>query len=268
VPGANPELVTATSHADASKNGSAAVTISGATGAVSVAVIPAYAFVVPSSSVTSTVQFSAAVRGSANTAVNWGVTSAVAGQGCGGAACGSVNASGLYSAPTTAPSPHAISVIATSQADPSKSAAATIAISSGPMVEVILPSSVMAGAAEGFPLELQGANFVAGSGSTASTILIDGAARETTCATGAQCVTTLNPADVASAGTLTVEVQNPGNPGSLSNPVPLVIVPFDVSVGTIALSAGQPVAGANTLVVVEPTTAAASSPINVTLWGC
>jgi hypothetical protein len=210
VPAVNPELVTATSHADASKSGSATVTISGPTGEVSVTVTPAYAFVVPSGGVTSTFQFSAAVSGSANTAVNWSVASAVAGQGCGGAACGSVNASGLYSAPPAAPSPNAISVIATSQADPTKSAASTIAISSGPMIEVMLPSSVMAGAAEGFPLELQGTNFVAGSGGAASTILINGAARATTCATGAQCVTALNPSDVASAGALTVEVQNPG----------------------------------------------------------
>jgi hypothetical protein len=267
-PAVNPELVTATSHADTSKSGAATVTISGATGSVSVSITPAYAFVVPSSGLaTSTFQFSALVSGSANTAVNWSVASAVAGQGCGGTACGLVNAGGLYSAPAAAPSPNAILVTATSQADPTKSAAATIAISSGPMIEVILPSSVMAGAAEGFPLELQGGNFAAGSGSNASTILINGVARATTCSTGAQCVTTLNPSDVASAGSLTVEVQNPGNPGALSNPVPLVIVPFDVSVGTIALSAGQPVAGANTIVVVEPTTAAASSPINVNFVG-
>lgn len=215
VPAVNPELVTATSHADASQSGSAMVTISGSTGGVSVLVTPAYAFVVPSSGVTSTFQFSAVVSGSANGAVNWSVASAIAGQGCSGAACGSVNASGLYSAPTAAPSPNAISVIATSQADPTKSAAATIAISSGPMIEVILPSSVTAGAVEGFPLELQGTNFVAGSGAAASTILINGAARAATCASGAQCVTTLNPADVASAGTLTVQVQNPGDPGAL-----------------------------------------------------
>jgi len=268
VPGVNPELVTATSHADASKSGSATVTISGVTGAVTVDVNPSFAFVVPSSGLaTSTFQFSATVSGSANTAVTWSVASAVAGQGCGGAACGSVSASGLYSAPAAAPSPNAISVTATSRADPTKSAAAMIAISSGPMIEVILPSSVMAGAAEGFPMELEGANFVEGSGAAASTILINGVARATTCASGAQCVTTLNPADVASAGALTVQVQNPGNPGALSNPVELVIVPYDVSVGTIALSAGRPVAGANTIVVVEPTTAAASSPINVNFVG-
>jgi hypothetical protein len=98
-------------------------------------------------------------------------------------------------------------------------------------------------------------------------ILINGVARATTCASGAQCVTTLSPSDIASAGALSIEVQNPGNPPALSNPVPLVIVPFDVSVGTIALSAGQPLAGGNTIVVVEPTTAAASSPINVNFVG-
>ena len=35
------------------------------------------------------------------------------------------------------------------------------------------------------------------------------------------------------AGTLAIQIQNPGNPAALSNPVPFVILPFDVSVGTI-----------------------------------
>jgi hypothetical protein len=72
---------------------------------------------------------------------------------------------------------------------------------------------------------------------------------------------------VAAAGALILQIQNPGNPPVLSNPVPLVIVPFDVSVGVVSLTAGQPASSGSNIVVVEPTTAAASSPINVDFIG-
>jgi hypothetical protein len=266
-PATNPVTLTATSHADPSRSGAAAITVTGAAGPVAVVVSPAYAFVPPSASTLSTQQFFATVAGSNNANVTWSVQSGVAGQGCAGATCGSVNASGLYSAPTTASSPNAISIIATSQADPTKFSSAAIAITSGPTIEVILPSSTMAGDVEGFPLAVQGVNFVAGSGSSASTILVNGIARSTTCATVASCATALNPSDVQSAGSLTIQIQNPGVPSPLSNPVGFVIVPFDVSVDTIALNSAQPVAAGEDIVVIEPTTAAASSPINVNFIG-
>src|SRR5208282_4428377 len=154
-----------------------------------------------------------------------------------------------------------------SQADPTKSASATVALTSGPVIEAILPSSVMAGAVQSFPLEVEGVNFVAGSGSAASVILLNGSPRATTCATPETCVTVLNPSDVQSAATLTIQVQNPGAPFAFSNPVPFVIVPFDVSVDTISLDSSQPVEAGEDIVVVEPTTAAASSPINVDFIG-
>jgi hypothetical protein len=267
VPATNPVTLTATSHADPSRSGAATITITGAAGPVAVVISPAYAFVPPSTGTPSTQQFFTTVTGSSNASVTWSVQSGVAGQGCAGAACGSVSAGGLYSAPTTAPSPNAISVIATSQADPTKSASAAIAITSGPTIEVILPSSTMAGDVEGFPLVVEGVNFVAGSGNSASVILLNGAARSTTCATSSSCATALNPMDVQSAGSLTIQVQDPGVPSQLSNPVAFVIVPFDVSVDTIALGSGQPIATGEDIVVVEPTTAAASSPINVNFIG-
>jgi hypothetical protein len=266
-PPSNPVTLAATSHADTSRSGAATILISVSTGSVSVTVAPPYAFVAPSTGTLSTQQFFATVTGSTNTNVTWSVQSATAGQGCAGAACGSVSASGLYSAPTVVPSPNAISVIATSQADPTKSAAATVALTSGPAIEALLPSSAMAGAVQSFPLAVHGANFVAGSGSAASVILLNGAPRGTTCATATACTTALNPADVQAAGTLTVQVQNPGTPSVLSNPVPFVIVPFNVSVDTISLSSSQPVAAGKDIVVVEPTTAAAASPIDVDFIG-
>jgi hypothetical protein len=267
VPVANPVTVAATSKADPSQSGSALVTVAGQTGPIAVTVSPLYPFVAPSGAQASTVQFFADVTNTGNTNVTWSVQSAVIGQGCGGAACGSVDANGMYTAPTTAPSPNAISVVATSVADSTKSASATVAITSGPAIEAVLPSSVMAGAVESFPFEIEGANFVAGSGSSASVILLNGKPRATTCATAMTCATALNPADVQSAATVSVQVQNPGAPGALSNPVPFVIVPFDVSVDTIALTQALPAAASEDIVVVDPTTAAASSPINVDFIG-
>jgi len=267
VPAANPVALAAVSRADSSKSGNAIVAISGPVGPLSVEISPPYAFVPRSTGTLSTRQFFASVVGTNNQSVTWGVQSGVAGQGCQGAACGSVDGNGLYTAPTAAPSPNAISIVATSQADPTKSATGTIALTSGPLIDVILPSSVLAGAVISFPLTVQGMNFVAGSGSSASVILLNGTARGTSCPAATSCSTALNPADVQTAGTLTVQVQNPGAPGALSNPVPFVIAPFDVSEDVIALSASQPAATGKDIVVVEPTTAAASAAINVDFIG-
>jgi hypothetical protein len=266
-PTTNPVVVTATSAADASKSASASIMISGVHETVVVSISPAYAFVAPSGGVASTQQFFTTVTGAANTNVTWSVQSGVAGQGCSGAACGSINSAGLYTAPTAAPSPNAVTVTATSQANSADSASATLAITSGPTIEVILPSSVFAGAVESFPLQVQGSGFVAGSGSAASVISINGTTRGTTCAATTSCATGLNPADVQSAATLSIQVQNPGPNGALSNPVPFVIVPFDISVGTITLSSGQPAATPIVLTVPEPTTAAESAAIDVDTIG-
>lgn len=267
VPAPNPVTVTATSHADPSKSGSAAISVTGIAGPVAVTISPNYLFIAATGGAPSTQQFFASVTGSANSNVSWAVQSGVAGQGCSGAACGFINDSGLYTTPSAAPSPNAVSVIATSQADPSKFASAAVAIRSGVFINQILPSSVFSGAVEGFPLVVNGMNFVAGSGGAASTILINGTARGTTCATTITCATALNPSDVQSAATLTLQVQNPAPNAALSNPVPFVIVPFDASLGVLALSSAQPSATPVVVTVTEPTTAAASAPINVDTIG-
>jgi hypothetical protein len=176
-PALNPVMLSATSNADPTKSGSASITIFVPQGPVSVSISPAYAFVAPSGATSSTRQFTANVSNSTNANVAWSVQSGVTAQGCAGAACGSISTSGLYTAPSTAPSPNSIAVIATSVADPTKSATAVVAIASGPMIESLLPSSVMAGPAESFPLDVKGLNFVAGNGTGASVILLDGTVR-------------------------------------------------------------------------------------------
>ena len=267
VPATNPVTLTAISRADISKSGTSIVAVAGQSGPLSVEISPPYAFVARSTGTLSTRQFFANVAGTSNQSVTWAVQSGVAGKGCQGAACGSVDANGLYTAPTAAPSPNAVAITATSQADPTKSASGTIALTSGPLIDVILPSSVLAGPVISFPLTVQGMNFVAGSGSSASVILLNGTARGTSCPAATSCSTALNPSDVQAAGTLTIQVQNPGAPGALSNPVPFVIAPFVATEDVIALSASQPVATGKDIVVVEPATASSSAPIDVDFIG-
>ena len=101
--------VTATSVADTTKSASASVTVTSAP-VVSVTVSPTSASILTSA----TQQFSATVTGSSNTAVTWSATG------------GSVSASGLYTAPNTAGS---FTVKATSVADNTKSASATVTVS-------------------------------------------------------------------------------------------------------------------------------------------
>ena len=90
-------------------------------------------------SVTKTQQFGAAVMGSSNTAVTWGVNG-IAG---GNAVVGTISASGLYTAPAAVPSPANVAVQATSAANPSSVGVATVTILAAlPAVNVtVSPSS-------------------------------------------------------------------------------------------------------------------------------
>jgi hypothetical protein len=263
IPAKNPVTLTATSAADPTRSASAVITVAAATANVAISISPLYAFVPPSTSSSSTSQFFASVTGSSNSDVTWTVQSAVAGQGCSAATCGTISSAGLFTAPTAPPSPNAISVIATSAADATQSASATVAITSGPVIEVELPSSVFSGAVESFPLAVQGLNFVPGTGPTASTILINGVARGTSCATSTGCATAVNLVDVQSPGSLTIQVRNPAPLSALSNPVPFVILPLDINSAAISLTSAAPSAAPFDLLVPEPTTAAAFAPLNV-----
>jgi hypothetical protein len=70
-------------------------------------------------------QFNATVSPSgANQAVTW----SLAGTGCTGASCGTIDATGKYAAPATAPTPATVTLTATSVTDATKSASATITL--------------------------------------------------------------------------------------------------------------------------------------------
>ena len=71
-----------------------------------------------------TQQFTATVTGSTNVSVTWKVNDVVGGN----STIGTVSQSGLYTAPSTAPSPNTVSVTAVSAADTSKSASAQVTV--------------------------------------------------------------------------------------------------------------------------------------------
>jgi hypothetical protein len=116
-PSPNSITVQAASTVDPSKIGTATVTIATV---ITVSVSPSSATVVAGN----TQLFTATVNGTSNTAVIWTVT----GAGCSGAACGTVSATGLYTAPLIPPSPASVTVTATSIADSTKSASASATI--------------------------------------------------------------------------------------------------------------------------------------------
>lgn len=106
--------VKATSAADSSKSASVTVKIVH----ISVTVLP------PSTTVAlnGTQQFTAQV--SPPTSVTWTVT----GTGCNGTTCGTVDANGLYSAPSSLPNPASVKVTATSTADAAGTDFATVTL--------------------------------------------------------------------------------------------------------------------------------------------
>jgi hypothetical protein len=137
-PGAVPSppqvTVTAISVADTSKSASATVTI---ILPVMVSISPTTAKVVTGK----TQQFTATVTNTTNTAVAWSLK----GAGCSGASCGTISASGLYTAPGAVPSPALVTVIATSTADSTKTASASVTILP-PVAVSISPTTAQVGA--------------------------------------------------------------------------------------------------------------------------
>ncbi len=94
----------------------------------------------------SSYQFSAVVVGPTDTSVTWEVNS-VAG---GSATTGTIDSTGLYTAPTVVPVPNTVTVTAVSNGDQTVSASATVTISSGISVTVS-PTTANIGTGEKFP---------------------------------------------------------------------------------------------------------------------
>lgn len=112
-------MVTAVSSADTTKTASASVTIS-----VSIAISPVSASVL----LGQTQAFTATVVGIPNSAVDWSLTCSGI---CDPTAIGSIDSSGVYTAPNVIPDSSSVSVVATLQADSTQTASAGVNINAG-----------------------------------------------------------------------------------------------------------------------------------------
>ena len=189
IPLPNPVSATAASAADSTKSASAQITV---INHVLVSVLPGSVTLPPLG-----VQgFTASVLGTGNQNVVWqlqGTASGAAG------VCGTINPNGTYTAPSSAPTPDAIQVVAISSDDTSQSGIANVTISTGANILALHPSSVYAGAAQGFTLRVDGSGFTASSPGPGSAMLIGGTARVTACTSVLECTAPVAAADVAAA---------------------------------------------------------------------
>ena len=108
-------ILTATSGADPTRSGSATIVLNPPAPAVSLTVAPGSATLTQSQ----TQVFSATVLNTSNTAVTWSANPAV----------GSISAAGLYTAPSSISTSQTVMAIATSVADSTKTASASITLS-------------------------------------------------------------------------------------------------------------------------------------------
>lgn len=215
VPNPATVTVTATSQADASKSASANVTI---ILAVAVSVSPSSANV----TVGAQQQFKATVTGTANQAVTWTISSA----GCSGAACGTITSVGLYTAPTTIPSPATVMVTATSKANTTKSATATVTVVSGVAVSVTPTSAkLVIGAQQQFKAT------VTGTANTAVSWTISGAGCSgSTCGTITSAGLYTAPGAVPTPATVTATATSQADSSKSASATITVLPPVVVSV--------------------------------------
>jgi hypothetical protein len=242
LPSPNPVIVTATSQADSTQSASASVTI---LPHIVVSVRPGSAAMAG----TGQRRFAASVMGTDNQLVIWSIT----GAGCGNpGVCGSIDSTGLYTAPPAAPSPGPIDVVATSSEDINQSGTATVTIAGGPDIFFLSPTSAFAGSAGGFTLLVSGVNFSPSDPGPGSTILVAGTPRATSCASSTQCITSLAAADLQSAGNLSVQLRNPD--GTLSNTQTFVVLAPGTGMGGIPLTPSAPTSTGDDIIVVELST--------------
>ena len=250
IPSMNPVSATAATAADSTKSASAQITL---INHVLVSVQPGSATLAP----LAVRGFAASVLGTSNQNVVWqvqGAACSIAG------ICGTIDTSGTYTAPSAAPVPSAIQVVAISRDDTSQSGIANVTISGGANILKLHPSSVYAGAAQGFTLRVDGSGFVPSSIGQGSAMLIGGTARVTTCISPLECTAPVTAADVAAAGSVSIQIQNPN--GTKSNAVALIVATPNVSNEIVSLTTGAPAATGKDIVVVDPTTAGVSLPGN------
>lgn len=181
----------------------------------------------PSVPVGTTQTFTATVTGTSNTAVTWSVA--------GGAANGTISSTGLYMAPATVPNPATVSVVATSQANSSKTGSAALTVTTAPpaVTVTVTPNPV---SVEVFTTRQFNA-MVTGTANTAVNWQINGAAggsATTGTITTGGLYTAPHSVPVKSVGggsqatTVTVTAVSQANPAASGNSVVTVSLPDGV----------------------------------------
>jgi uncharacterized protein YjdB len=165
--GAGTFHVVATSVADPTRSGSAAITVTAPAPVVSVTVAPLTATLAAGAQRT----FTATVTGATDTVVTWSVVEA---------ACGTITAAGVYTAPATGAT---CRVRATSRADSTRSATATVTVT--PPAPVSVSVTPLTGTVNGCQTLALTATVTGGTGSRAVTWSIqEGAGNGTVSSTG------------------------------------------------------------------------------------
>ena len=180
-------------------------------------------------------QFTATVSPSgANQAVTWSFS----GTGCTGASCGTIDATGKYTAPTTAPNPPTVTVRATSVADSARAAVAAVNVMTAvnnpiPTISALYPRATAA-AGPVFTLAVGGVNFV-----SSSVVRWNGGDRPTAFVNSGGVTAQIPAGDIVATGTAAITVFNPATGGGSSNSVPFSIGAGPVSVAVAADPSGK-----------------------------
>jgi YVTN family beta-propeller protein len=178
-------------------------------------------------------QFTATVSpNGANQAVTWSLS----GTGCTGASCGTIDATGKYTAPTSVPNPPTVTARATSVADSAKAAIAAVNIMTaannpGPAISALYPRATAAGG-PAFTLAVGGVNFV-----SSSVVRWNGSDRPTAFVNSGGVTAQIPAGDIAATGTAAITVFNQG--GGSSNSVAFSIGVGPVSVAVAADPSGK-----------------------------
>jgi hypothetical protein len=197
---------------------------------VTIAVTPNNATMI----VGSTQQFSANVTGTSNTAVTWSVS----GVGCTGGVCGMISANGLYTSPSSVPSPATVTVKATSVADPTKSASASVTVAAA--LAVLLSISPTSASVSTSGMQLFTAS-VTGTSNTAVTWGLSGAG-----CTGSTCGT-------LATSSLSAVYSAPS------------VAPSPTNVSVVATSVADPAKSASANLTIVPNVLVSVTPTNVSL---
>jgi hypothetical protein len=163
-----------------------------------------------------TVQFTATVSGTSNTAVTWSVNAVVGGD----SSVGTISSTGMYTAPGVPPSPNAVTVQVTSVADTSKTASLKLPISNpNPQLTSISPAAIGIGggnlaqvAATSTVVTVNGTGFA-----PQSTVIANGTPLATTFVSATQLTATVPASLVASPGVLQLTVSTPAPGGGTTS---------------------------------------------------